>query len=46
MKEVRGGEEEQERRKSTREEGSSEAREGHPVAYTDIRCKEVKVETM
>ena len=46
LKEVKGGEEEQERKKSTREEGSSKAREGHAVAYTDILCKEVKVETM
>ena len=46
MKEVRGGEEEQERRKSTREEGSSEAREGHPVAYTDFRYNKVKIETL
>ena len=46
LKEVKVGEEEQDRRKSTREEGSSEARGGNRMANTDIRCKEVKVETM
>ena len=40
VKEVKGGEERQEG--STREERSSEVRVGHPVATTDIRCKEVK----
>ena len=44
VKEVRGGVERQEG--STREERSSEVREGHLVATTDIRCKEVKVDTM
>ena len=40
VKEVKGGEQMQEG--STREERSSEERVGHPVATTDIRCKEVK----
>ena len=38
--EVKGGEERQE--VSTGEERSSKVRGGHPVATTDIRCKEVK----
>ena len=46
MKEVRSGEEDQERRRSTREEGCSEARGGYPMAYTDCRYKEVKIETL
>jgi hypothetical protein len=40
VKEVKGGEERQEG--STREERSSAVCVGHPVATTDIRCKEVK----
>ena len=46
VKGAKGGEEEQERKKSTREEGSSEAHEGHRMASTDIGCKKVKVEKM
>ena len=46
VKEVNVGEEEQDRRKNTREEGSSEGRGGHRMASTDFRCKEVKVEMM
>ena len=38
--EVKGGEERQE--VSAGEERSSKVRGGHPVATTDIRCKEVK----
>ena len=46
VEEVKVGEGELDRRRDTREEGSSEARGGHTMASADFRYKEVKVEMM